>query len=213
MGMDQAAGLRQWASGGGAAGQEAECPRHVAEALVELSASAEAASLTAPAPPAASDAVAPASAPAQAAARPQESRVQPSARPAQGAAVRTLMVLGLPGNSERQARKVTALLNAWAEEGRQWVGDPDRWRVVPLSASSSHLPVLAAEQSRWGLWVDSDEEAFRRAYRVLKQVAERGGPQRLLAVHPPDVGPKGLLDNLQRVAASYFGIELLVLAR
>lgn len=221
MGMDQAAGLRQWASGGESA--DTGCPRHVAEMLVELSASQEAAELTAPQPEPAPSAVPPvtqaargtesapaASSGAGAAAKAsmEHSRAQPSS-----ANTVTLMVLGLPGTGERQARKVTELFEAWAEEGRDWIGDPANWRVVPLDPSSPHLPVLAAEQSRWALWVGSDEEAFRRAYRVLKQVAERGGPQRLLAVHPPDVGPKGLLDNLRRVAANYFGIELLVLAR
>ncbi|SDK59021.1 hypothetical protein [Billgrantia gudaonensis] len=221
MGMDQAAGLRQWASGGESADEAADaaCPRHVAEMLVELSDSDEAAALTAPQPE-----------PASAATNEEQAADEkPAASSGSGRAARastagsrgasssadtiTLMVLGLPGTSERQARRVTELFEAWAAEGRDWVGDPGRWRVVPLEASSPHLPVLAAEQSRWALWVGSDEEAFRRSYRVLKQVAERGGPRRLLAVHPPDVGPKGLLDNLQRVAARYFGIELLVLAR
>lgn len=195
MGIDQAAGLRQWASSAAPRADDEACPRHVAEALVALAESEPAAVTTAEREPAA---------------LPRQASRSAPPRPAPKV---TLMVLGLPGGAERHAHKVTELLTAWAEEGRRWVGDPECWRVVPLDVASPHLPALAAEQSRWALWVDSDEEAFRRAYRVLKRVAERGGPRRLLAVHPPDVGRKGLLDNLQRVAASYFGLELLVLAR
>ncbi|NIC04267.1 hypothetical protein HBJ55_02330 [Halomonas sp. DX6] len=125
----------------------------------------------------------------------------------------TLMVLGLPGTAERHTAKVTELLESWAREGRRWVGDPQAWRIVALPVSSPHLPLLVTQQSHWALWVDDDLEAFRRGYRMLKQIAEQGGPRRLLAVHPPGVGKQGLLANLQYVADAYFGIELLVLAR
>jgi len=201
MGMDQAAGLRQWASGAASQVDDEACPRHVLETLVELSGSE-------PATPAPERQAAPARQATPSPRQPERIASPPAASPTV-----TLMVLGLPGRGERHAAKVTELLAAWSEEGRRWVGKLERWRIVPLDVTSGHLPVLATEQSRWALWVDSDEEAFRRAYRVLKRVAERGGPRRLLAVHPPDVGRKGLLDNLQRVAANYFGIELLVLAR
>ncbi|WP_234269698.1 hypothetical protein [Billgrantia ethanolica] len=126
---------------------------------------------------------------------------------------RTLMVLGLPGTAERHTARVSELLESWAHEGRHWVGDPRAWRIVALSISSPHLSLLAAQQSQWALWIDDDLEAFRRGYRMLKQISEQGGPRRLIAVHPPGVGRQGLLSNLQYVAEAYFDIELLVLAR
>ncbi|MDR5861385.1 hypothetical protein QC758_00180 [Halomonas campisalis] len=193
--MDQAAGLRQWASASGQASSAEQCPQHVAEALLAL-ASRDA--------PGGSPARQPA--PTASAGRPRHAARSPDS-------AATLMVVGLPGSAERHTRRVSELLQVWADEGRRWVGDPRAWRVVALAADSPHLPVLAGQQSRWALWVDSDAEAFRRAYRVLKQVAEQGGPQRLLAVHPPDVGPEGLLENLRCAADRYLGIDLLVLAR
>ncbi|MDI5987263.1 hypothetical protein QLQ85_20960 [Halomonas sp. M4R5S39] len=175
MGADQAAGLRQWASGAPPSGEG--CPRHVAEMLREL-------------------AVAGPSAPAVSCV----------------AAAVTLMVLGLPDGSPRQARRVGALLDHWAGQGRRWVGDPSAWKVVPIEATSAHLPLLASQQSRWALWVEGDAEAFRRAWRVLMRLAERPGPRRLLAMHPPGISRQGLLDNLQQAAMAYLGIELVVLA-
>lgn len=196
MGWDQAAGLRQWANG-----ETQDCPTHVAEMLVEL------------ATPAGERVERP-----RAAGR---SQAKPSARSTAVASPRTtgstkdvtLMVLGLPGTAERHTARVTELLESWAREGRRWVGDPRAWRIVALSVDSPHLPLLAAQQSHWALWVDDDLEAFRRGYRLLKQIAEQGGPRRLLAVHPPGVGQQGLLANLQYVADAYFDIDLLVLAR
>ncbi|WP_234286832.1 MULTISPECIES: hypothetical protein [Halomonadaceae] len=197
MGWDQAAGLRQWAAKG--ASQE-DCPAHVAEMLVEL---ASAGGASKPRPQAA----------VKPPAKPAPSTTAAPPRTARNAQEVTLMVLGLPGTAERHTARVTELLECWAREGRRWVGDPRAWRVVALPISSPHLPVLAAQQSHWALWVDDDLEAFRRGYRMLRQIAERGGPQRLIAVHPPGVGRQGLLSNLQYVAQDYFGIELLVLAR
>lgn len=197
MGRDQAAGLRQWAND---AAQE-DCPIHVAETLVEL-ASGMATGDVRPqttAQPAARSAV--------------KSAPVPSPGPVHSEQELTLMVLGLPGTAERHTARVTELLESWGREGRRWVGDPRAWRIVALPSNSPHLPLLAAQQSHWGLWVDDDLEAFRRGYRLLKQIAEQGGPQRMIAVHPPGVGRQGLLSNLQYVAEAYFGIELLVLAR
>lgn len=199
MGMDQAAGLRQWASSTGQAGSADQCPLHVAEALLEL-----ASGLPNERPPTSR--------------APQHGKASGSTASSNTVTSRTdgsitLMVVGLPGRAERYTQRVHDLLEAWAEEGRQWVGDPRAWRVVALGVDSPHLPLLADQQPRWALWVDSDPEAFRRAYRVLKQVAEVGGPQRLLVVHPPDIGRQGLLDNLRSAAWHYLGIELLVLAR
>lgn len=191
MGMDQAAGLRKWATTTPGSSQEA-CPDHVAEMLVTLGGAQPSASSR----PTGS-------------ARPSTAP-RPARRPERET---TLMVLGLPGTGAHHTGKVKELFASWANEGREWVGNPHAWRVVALPAGSPHLPVLAGEQSRWALWVDADQEAFRRAYRVLKQVAEQGGPQRMLLVHPPGVGRQGLLSNLRHAAASYLGIELLVLAR
>lgn len=196
MGRDQAAGLRQWANG---AAQE-DCPTHVAEMLVEL------ASGMAP-----DDARPPTS--ARPAARPAATKAAAQPRPSRAEQQLTLMVLGLPGTAERHTARVTELLESWSREGRRWVGDPRAWRIVALSISSPHLPLLASQQTHWALWVDDDLEAFRRGYRMLRQIAEQGGPQRMIAVHPPGVGRQGLLSNLQYVAEAYFGIELLVLAR
>ncbi|MFQ3787664.1 hypothetical protein [Halomonas sp. A29] len=196
MGWDQAAGLRQWANG-----DSQDCPTHVAEMLVELATGG-------------SGDVARPQAAVRASAKPAPTRVAVAAPRATGTARDvTLMVLGLPGTAERHTGRVTELLESWAREGRSWVGDPRSWRIVALPVGSPHLPVLAAQQAHWALWVDDDLEAFRRGYRLLKQIAEQGGPQRLIAVHPPGVGRQGLLANLQYVAEAYFGIELLVLAR
>ncbi|MGQ4880097.1 hypothetical protein ACOJCM_16135 [Billgrantia sp. LNSP4103-1] len=197
MGRDQAAGLRQWANGNA----QDECPTHVAEMLVEL-----ASGMT-------PDDVAPQSV-ARPSTRPAAARAPvPPSRPARSEQELTLMVLGLPGTAERHTARVTELLESWSREGRRWVGDPRAWRIVALPITSPHLPLLAEQQSHWALWVDDDLEAFRRGYRMLKRIAEQGGPQRLIAVHPPGVGRQGLLSNLQYVAEEYFGIELLVLAR
>ncbi len=194
MGWDQAAGLRQWANGT----TQDECPTHVAEMLVELATGNKAENV-----------------------RPKRSSAQPAGtkaaverpRPPRSEGERTLMVLGLPGTAERHTARVTELLESWAQEGRRWVGDPGSWRIVALPISSPHLSLLAAQQSQWALWIDDDLEAFRRGYRMLKQIAEQGGPRRLIAVHPSGVGRQGLLSNLQYVAEAYFDIELLVLAR
>lgn len=124
----------------------------------------------------------------------------------------TLVVVGLPGTAPSQAERVTELLEHWAGRGRRWVGDPQRWQVVPLAASSPHLALLAEQQPRWALWVGTDGEAFRRAFAVLGRLAQGGGPRRLLAVHPPGMPRQGLLDNLRQAARHYFGIDLLVMA-
>ncbi|PXX96421.1 hypothetical protein [Halomonas sp. LBP4] len=182
MSADQADGLRQWASS--APPNEAGCPRHVAEMLCELAVAGPSAPIARPPSPAVTRASSPV----------------------------TLMVVGLPDGSPRQARRVGALIDYWAAQGRRWVGDPAAWQVVPVGVTSPHLALLAAQQPRWALWVEGDAEAFRRAWRVLIRLAERPGPRRLLAVHPPGISRHGLLDNLQQAAAAYLGIELVVLA-
>ncbi|PMR80963.1 hypothetical protein C1H70_07310 [Halomonas urumqiensis] len=172
--------MRQWATS--ARADETGCPRHVAEALLELAAGTSA---RRPAPASASPA---------------------SASPASGF---TLMVVGLP---TRQLERASATFRYWAGLGRRWVGDPARWRMVAVDVASPHLPLLAAQQPRWALWVDSDPDAFRRAWRLLVRLAERQGPRRLLAVHPTGMGRHGLLDNLRQAAWAYLGIDLVVLA-
>ena len=191
MGGDQAAGLRQWASG---AAQE-ECPNHVAQALLELARMQTSGGASRPR--------------STAAAAAKRSAIPPTLS---GNQELTLMVLGLPGSATCHTDRVAELLESWSRDGRRWVGDPKAWHIVALPVTSSHLSLLTTQQPRWALWVDDDLDAFRRGYRLLKQIAERGGPNRLIAVHPPGVGRQGLLNNLQYVAQAYFGIELLVLA-
>ncbi|MEQ6887172.1 hypothetical protein ABE957_00590 [Halomonas sp. CS7] len=129
-----------------------------------------------------------------------------------GAPPRTLVVVGLPGASPDQARRVVTLLEHWAARGQRWVSDPARWRVVPLAVTSPHLPALLDQQSRWALWVGSDPDAFRRAFAVLRRLHERQGPRRLLAVHAPELPRQGLLNNLRQAAWGCLGIDLLVMA-
>lgn len=121
---------------------------------------------------------------------------------------RVLMVVGLPGGDQATTTPVIEALERWHEQGQRWVGDPQRWRLVPTAADSPHLAALVAQQRHWALWVGRDGDAFRRSYRLLKQLAERGGPRRLLLVHPPLASRSGLLANLQQAAAGFLGFEL-----
>ncbi len=135
---------------------------------------------------------------------------QPARRtpPVQGP---TLMVVGLPGGAA-DTRPVVERLAGWARRGRRWVGDPGAWRIVPLDPASPHLPLLASQQRRWALWVESDADAFRRAYYTLKILRRHPGPSRLLALHAPDLPRAGLLSNLQHGARRFLGVELMVLS-
>ena len=128
-------------------------------------------------------------------------------RPGQGP---TLMVVGLPPTAATET--VTERLAGWARRGRRWVGDPAAWRIVALDPASPHLPLLASQQRRWALWVDSDADAFRRAYRTLKILRRHPGPSRLLALHAPGLPRAGLLSNLQHGARHFLDIELVVLS-
>lgn len=195
---DQAAGLRRWMAamapaGTGRGAEAAESPPlpPMAERTSDSPAGEPAPGFP-PAPVAASDSPAPAVAAAL------------------ETAPCTLMVVGLGDDRSGRAAEV---LEAWARAGSRWVGDPARWRVVVVDAASPHLAPLCAQQSRWALWVDADVDAFRRAYRVLLQLTAAGGPRRLLALHPPGWPRRGLLANLEQVAASFLGVELVVLAR
>ncbi len=123
----------------------------------------------------------------------------------------TLMVLGLPDTSAHQCQRAWDALARWHNNGHRWIGHPDEWRVVALESSSPHLSVLADQQSRWALWVDGDLDSFRRAYVTLRELAELGRSWRLLVLHPGIPSHRGFLTNLQQAAASFLGIELLLL--
>lgn len=142
---------------------------------------------------------------AEPAAVPLPASVQPEAPPV------TLLVVGLPGPRRGQVARVQACLARWLANGHRWVGDPARWKVVALEADSPHLEVLASQQSRWALWVEDDADGFRRTFRTLRLLRERGGPPRLLVLHGGIASHAGLLRNLQQAAASYLGLELLLL--
>lgn len=124
-----------------------------------------------------------------------------------------LMVVGLPGSGAAQVNKVKARLGQWSTLGRSWAGDPDDWDIHIAMVETSDLAQLCQQYSRWALWVSSDAEAFATMYRTLRQLNERGGPRRILALHEPHLPRQGLLDNLRGAAEYYLNMELLVLAR
>lgn len=138
-----------------------------------------------------------------------------SAPPASVEVMKThnLMVLGLSGPCQEQAGRVIQRLTGWSNAGHRWVGDVRRWSALPVSARDPNLETLVQQESRWALWIDSDLNAFERAYLTLRQSIGNGGPKRLLALHVATMSKKGLLTNLQNIAAGNFGVELLVLAR
>ncbi|WP_192036537.1 hypothetical protein [Halomonas sp. YLGW01] len=121
-----------------------------------------------------------------------------------------LMVLGLPTGASTE--RAQAALKAWARQGQRWIGDPGVWHLMACDAESPQLARLARQQPRWALWIDTDGDGFRQAFRVMQAVQQGGGPRRLLALHPPVTSRRGLLNNLQQVARQAFGIELLVVA-
>ncbi|WP_136064739.1 hypothetical protein [Modicisalibacter radicis] len=123
---------------------------------------------------------------------------------------RVLMVLGLAGGENAATQAVHDALQRWHVQGQRWVGTPEAWRLVPVSVESPYLPTLLGQQAHWALWVGDDGDGFRRAYRTLKRLAQRGGPKRLLLVHPPLASRAGLLSNLQQAAAEFLGFELWV---
>ncbi len=125
----------------------------------------------------------------------------------------SLIVVGLPGSGAPQVNKVKARLGQWSTLGRSWAGDPDDWDIRIVMAETSDLAPLRDQYCRWALWVNSDADAFAAMYRTLRQLRERGGPRRLLALHEPHLPRQGLLDNLREAADYYLNMELLVLAR
>ena len=124
-----------------------------------------------------------------------------------------LVVVGLPGSTAGQANKVRARLGQWSALGRSWAGSPDDWDIHIAMAETSDLPQLREQYSRWALWISSDADTFAVMFRTLRQLHERGGPRRLLALHEPDLPRQGLLNNLREAADYYLNMELLVLAR
>ena len=197
-GQDQAAGLRKWADlqrqqrGADEVGHNLESDEAVPAAPVNEE---EAAAYT-------QEAMAP--------------TVAAAAEPATVAPPRpkkTLVVVGLPHAGAAQVDKVRGRLGQWSALGRQWAGDPQDWDVHIVMPNSASLTDLAERYSRWALWINSDADAFATMYRVLRQLREHGGPQRLLALHEPHLPRQGLLDNLGNASARYLDIELLLLAR
>lgn len=124
-----------------------------------------------------------------------------------------LIVVGLPGGGAPQVKKVKARLEQWSTQGRSWAGAPDDWDIRIVMAESADIAQLRDQYSRWALWINSDADAFAAMYRTLRQLHERGGPRRLLALHEPHLPRQGLLDNLRGAAEYYLNMELLVLAR
>ncbi|MCB8888484.1 hypothetical protein [Vreelandella malpeensis] len=120
-----------------------------------------------------------------------------------------LVVVGLPSHSVAPVR---TRLGEWAALERRWAATPESWEILPVRADTD-LDAWRQRYARWALWVQSDADAFAAMYRTLRQLKEHGGPRRLLALHEPRLPRQGLLDNLQRAAASYLDIDLLLLAR
>lgn len=124
-----------------------------------------------------------------------------------------LMVVGLHAGGAQQVNKVKARLEQWSTLGRSWAGAPDDWDIRIVMAEASDIAQLRGQYSRWALWINSDADGFAAMYRTLRQLHERGGPRRLLALHEPHLPRQGLLDNLRGAAEYYLNMELLVLAR
>lgn len=119
---------------------------------------------------------------------------------------RTLIVFG----TAQVTGQVHQTLERWHHQGHQWIGHPSRWRVLLVESGRRDLQALAHQQPRWGLWIDSDLEAFRRAFQSLRQLSEQGGPDHVLALHP-GFARHGLLSNLRDAAQRYLGIRLLLI--
>ncbi|GAA5175084.1 hypothetical protein [Modicisalibacter zincidurans] len=138
----------------------------------------------------------------------QHQELETKATVAPAVASRVLMIVGLAGGENASLQPVHDALQRWREQGQRWVGEPEQWRLVPIAVDSPHLATLLGQQGHWALWVGGEGDGFRRAYRTLKRLAQRGGPKRLLLVHPPFASRAGLLSNLQQAAAEFLGLEL-----
>ncbi|MDX1705738.1 hypothetical protein [Pseudidiomarina sp.] len=120
-----------------------------------------------------------------------------------------VVVLGLPGSEQPQTELASQVFKRWAEGGKKWVGDPASWQMIPASPDHDNLADLAQRHQRWAVWIADDINGFYRAYQALKAIGT-AGPRRVIALHPPIASRQGLLSNLQQVARSYLGIELLL---
>lgn len=114
---------------------------------------------------------------------------------------RTLMLLG----SAQEAVLAHQALERWHRQGQRWVGDPARWCV---QAVDNYQPDPA--QSRWGIWLGSDLDGFRRAFKTLSVLRDRGGPTQVLALHA-GLPREGLLNNLHEAAQRYLAMRLLLI--
>ncbi|XGA80189.1 hypothetical protein OR573_00615 [Halomonas sp. CH40] len=137
----------------------------------------------------------------------------PAPTPAPPAPKKRLMVVGLPSTANSQANRVRERLEQWSALGRCWAGKPENWDIHVVMADDPALHDYARRYSRWALWVNSHADSFVDTFRTLRQLRESGGPQRLLALHEPNLPRAGLLSNLQAAAQTYLDIELLILAR
>jgi len=135
---------------------------------------------------------------------------QPASTETNQANVEQVVVLGLPALTQENALDAVNVFHRWAAHGKKWVGDAERWRVIPVASDYPDLAKLVDTYPRWALWVDNDLDSFKRAYDALKTIQAIGGPKRIIALHPPMASRRGLLGNIQHVAQAYFGIDVLV---
>lgn len=193
-GQDQASGLRKWANL-----QRQQQGQVDEEGGVEPSSTEQ---LSAPEP------AEPTPVP-----EPAPKAPEPAPTPAPPAPKKRLMVVGLPSTDNSQANRVRERLEQWSALGRNWAGKPENWDIHVVMADNPALHDYARRYSRWALWVNSHADSFVDTFRTLRQLRESGGPQRLLALHEPNLPRAGLLSNLQAAAQTYLDIELLILAR
>lgn len=121
-----------------------------------------------------------------------------------------VVVLGLPALDKTQTLRAVEVFQRWAEQGKKWVGDSNRWRIIPVASDYPDLAELVKPYPRWALWIDQDLDSFQRAYEALKAVHRAQGPKRMIALNPPLQSRRGLLSHVQQVAKAYFDIDLLV---
>ncbi|NOG32342.1 hypothetical protein HLB35_12320 [Halomonas sp. TBZ9] len=190
-GQDQASGLRKWAN---LQRQQQEPQGQVDEEGRVDALSTEQPSAPEPAP----ESLEP------------EPKPEPNPEPA---LKKRLMVVGLPSIANSQVDRVRGRLEQWSALGRHWAGKPENWDIHVVMADDPALHDYARRYSRWALWVNSHADSFVDTFRTLRQLRESGGPQRLLALHEPNLPRAGLLNNLQAAAQAYLDIELLILAR
>lgn len=139
-----------------------------------------------------------------------ETVTQSASADQQQADVEQVVVLGLSTLTQAQALQAVNVFHRWAEQGKKWVGDPARWRVIPVASDYPNLDKLVSTYPRWAVWIDDDINSFKRAYEALKTIKQAGGPKRVIALHPPMASRKGLLNNIQHVARAYLDIDVLV---